>query len=411
MKTEIITIGDEILIGQIVDTNSAWMARELNKEGFSVAQITSVSDNGNHIKEALDNALSRTDIVLVTGGLGPTKDDLTLQTLSEYFDTKLVFSEDVFNHIKSILSRSNLNMNELNQDQALVPENATVINNEAGTAPITWFEKNGKIVVSMPGVPLEMQWVMKAEIIPRLKNKFKTNSIIHKHFLVYGYPESTLSLKLEEFENDLPDYVKLAYLPSIGIIRLRLSGTHDDKNALQKLMDEESRKLNRILGSAILTNEDIPIEVLIGNLLKEKGMTLSTAESCTGGNIAHMITSVPGSSDYYKGSIVAYDNTIKEDVLEVSAEDIEEYGVVSLPVVEQMAKGALYMFDTDIAVATSGIAGPTGATEDKSVGTVCIAVATRSAVISRQFVFGKQRDKNIIRSSIAALAMLKKAIC
>ena len=232
MNVEIITIGDEILIGQIVDTNSAWMAQELNKEGFAVVQITSVPDKAYHIKEALNNAMERADIVLMTGGLGPTKDDITKQTLCDYFGTRLIFSDKVYAHLESILQRSNLSMNELNRSQAYVPEYCTVINNQAGTAPITWFERENKVVVSMPGVPAEMKWAMSTEILPRLKSKYKNNALIHRHFLVYGYPESALALKLEEWENALPSYIRLAYLPSIGLIKLRMSAEQQDADAL-----------------------------------------------------------------------------------------------------------------------------------------------------------------------------------
>lgn len=410
MNVEIITIGDEILIGQIVDTNSAWMAQELNKDGFSVVQITSVSDKAYHIMEALDNAMKRADIVLMTGGLGPTKDDITKQTLCDYFGTPLVFSEKVFAHLETIVAGYNGNMNVLNRSQAYVPEHCTVINNQAGTAPITWFQREDKVVVSMPGVPSEMMWVMSAEIIPRLKTTFKNNALIHRHFLVYGYGESDLAIKLEKWETALPSYIRLAYLPSIGLIKLRMSAELKDGISLQKVIDDESAKLHAILGNAILADEDIAIEDLIGKLLKDKGLTLATAESCTGGNIAKLITSVAGSSAYFKGSVVAYDNAVKEKVLGVSTNDLIQHGAVSLPVVEQMAKGALSLLSADVAVATSGIAGPDGGTEQKPVGTVCVAVATKDKVISKQFFFGKLRDRNITRATLAALVMVKEAI-
>ncbi len=410
MNVEIITIGDEILIGQIVDTNSAWMAQQLNAGGFSVTQITSVPDIPGCMKNALHQALQRVDIVLLTGGLGPTKDDKTLQTLVEYFNTRLVFNDEVYAHVEMILSRSNLSMNELNRSQAYVPENAIVIQNQAGTAPITWFQQKGKIVVSMPGVPAEMQWAMQHEILPRLKKESHAKPLLHRHFLVYGYPESVLAIKLEEWESALPPFIRLAYLPSVGLVKLRLSAEQQEDVVVERMMNENAAKLHAILGKAILTDEDISLEVFIGNLLKTHAMTLATAESCTGGKIAHLITSVAGSSAYYKGSVVAYDNAVKEQLLQVSSDDIANYGVVSLPVAEQMAKGVLQLLDTDIAVATSGIAGPDGGTETKPVGTVCIAVATKNKVISRQFLFGKLRDKNITRSTVAALAMIKEII-
>jgi nicotinamide-nucleotide amidase len=300
-------------------------------------------------------------------------------------------------------------MNELNRLQAYIPENAHIINNEKGTAPITWFEKNGKVIVSMPGVPSEMEWAM-TQILPKLKETFDTEEIIHRNFIVYGYPESTLSIKLADWENALPKFIKLAYLPSVGLVKLRLNAYQTEGVSLSKVLNEEVRKLHSILGRAIIADEDISIENLIANILKEKGLTVATAESCTGGNIARLLTSVAGSSAYFKGSVVAYDNSVKANVLNVSAEDIEEYGAVSLPVVEQMAKGVLDLLETDLAVATSGIAGPDGGTAEKPVGTVCIAVASKNGVKSQQFLFGNQRDRNITRSSVAALVMLKEII-
>ena len=410
MKIEIITIGDEILIGQIVNTNSAYMACLLDSEGFSVAQITSVGDDADEIKTALHNAEVRANVVLITGGLGPTKDDITKQTLAEYFGVPLVFNENVFAHLEQYLANANIvGMNELNRSQAYVPENAYIINNERGTAPITWFERNGKVILSMPGVPAEMEWAM-SRVVPKLKKTFEAEEIIHRNFIVYGYPESTLAIKVAAWENALPAFIKLAYLPSAGLVKLRLSARQTASIFLQEALDEEIRKLHAILGRAILADEDISIESLIANLLKEKRLTIATAESCTGGNIARLLTSVAGSSAYFKGSVVAYDNSVKESLLSVSAADIQEYGAVSLPVVEQMAKSVLALLETDLAIATSGIAGPSGGTAGKPVGTVCIAVATRDGVKSQQFLFGNQRDRNITRASVAALAMLKEII-
>jgi len=409
-KVEIITIGDEILIGQIVDTNSAYMACLLDSEGYFVVRTTSIGDNAAEIKNALKEAEKHADIILITGGLGPTKDDITKQTLCEYFDVPLIFNEKVFAHLEKYLAKINIvGMNELNRSQAYVPENAVIINNEKGTAPITWFEKNGKVIVSMPGVPSEMEWAM-TQIIPKLEETFETEEVIHRNVIVYGYPESTLSIKLTDWENALPKFIKLAYLPSVGLVKLRLSARQTNGVSLSKSLNEEIRKLHAILGKAIIADEDISIEKLIANLLKKKGLSVATAESCTGGNIARLLTSVAGSSAYFKGSVVAYDNSVKENLLSVSSDDIQEYGVVSLPVVEQMAKGVLELLETDLAVATSGIAGPDGGSEEKPVGTVCIAVATKDGVKSRQFLFGNQRDRNITRSSVAALVMLKEII-
>ncbi|MEI8273547.1 MAG: CinA family nicotinamide mononucleotide deamidase-related protein [Paludibacter sp.] len=410
-KIEIITIGDEILIGQIVDTNSAWMATELNKSGFELAQITSVHDDANHIVESLELALKRAEVVLFTGGIGPTKDDITKHTLCKYFDTKLVFEESVIRNIEQLFStRPNFVMNELTRLQAMVPENCTLIQNRVGTAPVTWFEKDGKVIVSMPGVPYEMKNVMSAEIIPRLQKHFKTPVLLHKTVQVYGYGESALALLIAEWENELPEYISLAYLPNSGIVKLRLSGLLDDALTLEFAMNQQIDKLTQILGNAIVAFEDIPIEKMIANLLKSKGLMVATAESCTGGNIAHQFTLIPGSSEFFKGSVVAYSNEVKTNVLQVSTEDLENYGAVSQAVVEQMAIGVRRLLKADVSIATSGIAGPTGGTIDKPVGTVWISVSSEELTLSREFRFGPLREQNIIRSTQAALLMLKEII-
>ena len=411
VKVEIITIGDEILIGQIVDTNSAWMATELNTAGFELAQITSVHDDANHIIEALEMALKRADVVLFTGGIGPTNDDITKQTLCSYFDTKLVFNDSVYQNIERLFAnRPNYKMNELTKAQAMVPENCTVIQNEVGTAPITWFDKAGKVVVSMPGVPYEMKRAMSVEIIPRLQKQFDTPVIIHKTVQVYGYTESALALKIAEWESDLPEYIHLAYLPNSGVVKLRLSGFLENVLALEFVMNQQLDLLSQLLGNAIVANEDILIEQLLGNLLIASGKTVSTAESCTGGNIAHVFTSLSGSSSFFKGSVVAYANEVKENVLQVNSADIETFGAVSQQVVEQMAVGVRKLLKTDVAIATSGIAGPTGGSDEKPVGTTWIAVCSDDMVVSREFSFGKLREQNILRATQAALLMLKEII-
>ena len=408
---EIITIGDEILIGQIVDTNSAWMAVELNKAGFQLAQITSVHDEADHIKKALDEALLRADVVLMTGGLGPTKDDITKQTLCEYFGTKLVFNPDVLENIQQIYHTRQSVMNELTKSQAMVPENCTVIQNRAGSAPITWFEKEGKVIVSMPGVPLEMKKVMSEEIIPRLQKYFKTPAIIHKTVQVYGIPESQLALRLTEWENALPEYLHLAYLPNFGIVKLRLSGAGQDEYKLEEAINLQIETLKSILGESIFANEDKPVEKIIYEKLKISGLTVATAESCTGGNIAHRLTLIPGISDCFKGSVVAYHNELKINALGVSARDIEQYGAVSSQVATQMAEGARKVMQTDLAVATTGIAGPTGGTDEKPVGTIWISVSSPERTITRSFNFGQFARENFIeRSTMAALMMLNEMI-
>ncbi len=406
MLVEIITIGDEIMIGQIVDTNSAWMAVELNKVGFEIAQITSVHDDAQHIINALNDAQTRADVILFTGGIGPTKDDITKQTLCKYFDTKLIYNEAVFQNIEKLLINRQRAMNELTALQAKVPENCTVIQNLVGTAPITWFEKTGKVIVSMPGVPNEMKNAMSTEIIPRLQKRFKTPAIVHKTIIVKGYPESALALKIADWENNLPEYLHLAYLPTYGIIRLRISGSSENELALEFEINQQANQLSEILGDAIVAFEDIPLEVLVGKVLKNKKLTIATAESCTGGNIAHKITEVAGSSDYFKGSVVAYSNEIKQQVLHVPEEILAQQGAVSAETVEAMAVGARQLMRSDVAIATSGVAGPSGGTVEKPVGTVWIAVSTPHKTTSRMYQFGTNRIQNIERTTQNAFLFL-----
>lgn len=409
---EIITIGDEILIGQIVDTNSAWMAVELNKAGFEIAQITSIHDDAVLIKKALTEALNRADVVLLTGGLGPTKDDLTKQTLCDFFDTELVFDESVLKNIENVFKGRNFVINELTRNQAYVPKNCTVIHNKVGTAPILWFERDKKIIVSMPGVPFEMKKVMADEVIPRLLNYFNPSQIIiHKTVQVYGIGESILAEQIADWENSLPENLHLAYLPNYGIVKLRISGKSNDKTSLEIQINQEIEKVKLILGESIIAFEDKPLEEIIGEKLRQKGMTISTAESCTGGNIAHKITSVPGSSDYYKGSVVSYCNEVKVNLLNVSKDDLDSYGAVSQPVVEQMAIGVRNLLKTDVSVSVSGIAGPDGGTKDKPVGTVWIGTATNEGVQTEKFQFGSISRENVIeRSTFAAFMMILKAL-
>lgn len=410
MNIEILTIGDELLLGQVVDTNSAWMGAMLAKEGFHVQGITSIGDDAAIIKEALGRLVSKGDIVLITGGLGPTNDDITLQTLAGFFGSKLVFDASVYDDIERFFAGRPNTMNALNRDQAMVPADATVIHNKVGTAPITWFDRDGKVIVSMPGVPAEMKQVMSDEIIPRLKQRFNVPSIQHRHVLVHGIGESSLAIQLEKWEGALPSFIKLAYLPQVGLVRLRLTGSLPDEASLTKALDEAVEKVVPLLGNSLLALEDITPAEVIDRLCKQKKVSLSIAESCTGGNIAHLITSQPGCSDYFKGGVVAYDNEVKRNLLNVSELDLKEHGAVSQPVVEQMARGIRTLLNTDIAVATSGIAGPTGGTDEKPVGTVWIAVATSSRVISRLFQFGAFRDRNITRASLEALAMIKEVL-
>ena len=407
VNVEIITIGDELLIGQVIDTNSAWIAQELNKIGFDVQYKSTVGDKENDILDAFDRAFSRVSAILVTGGIGPTKDDITKKTLCKYFDSKLIFNEDVLKNIENMFRFSGRKINELTHDQAYVPDKCTVIQNIAGTAPCTWFEKEGKILVSMPGVPYEMKSLMTNEVISRLHKYFhQTDSIQHQTFWVNYYSESALAMHLEAFENELPENLRLAYLPAAGIIRLRITGKHVSESFLSSQMAEQKSKLLKLLGDNIFSEQDKPLEILIKDFFGENNLTLSVAESCTGGNIAHQLTTIPGSSVYFKGGVVSYANEAKENILQVNPLDIEQHGAVSQQVVEQMAKGVQKLFNTDCSVATSGIAGPGGGTETKPVGTVWIAVCNKEKIKSGKFSFGQNRENNIQRATNAALIML-----
>ena len=407
---EIITIGDEMLIGQVVDTNSAWMARALNKAGFQVVQITTVGDAQKDILESIDHAFNRAEIVLITGGIGPTKDDITKQTLCHYFNTQLIHNEEVEANIRALFSTRPQVLNELTMAQAKVPETATIIQNKRGTAPITWFENKGRILVSMPGVPAEMEEAMRSDIIPRLSDHFKTPSLIHQTVLVVGIPESSLAIQLTDWENALPDFIKLAYLPSAGMVRLRLSGFLPDQQALDIAIENELQKLRSILGKAIFAETDVLPEVEIGRLLTEKGLWLATAESCTGGNIAHQLTTISGSSLFFKGSIVAYNNEVKIQQLGVKEDTLLRNGAVSLEVVQEMAAGVRKRLQSDIGVAVSGIAGPSGETEGKPVGTVWIAVCNDKKSITKRFQFGQQRIRNIEMATLMAFTLIKEIL-
>jgi len=410
MQVEIITIGDEILIGQIVDTNAAWMSAKLNKAGFEVVQITSVHDDEKQIVESLQQALTRADAVLFTGGIGPTNDDITKLTLSKYFQADLVFDETVFANIENLLRNRRRAMNELTKLQAMVPDKAIIIQNKLGTAPITWFEEKDKVVVSMPGVPYEMKRAMTEDIIPRLQKRFRSQAIIHQSILVTGYPESALALKIADWEKGLPDSIRLAYLPQFNIVRLRLSAVGTDKKILEETIHHQVELLEEILGEAIIAKEDTPVEQLLAQLLTLKHKTVATAESCTGGYIAHLITSVPGSSAYYKGSVVAYNNDVKIKLLQVDEAVIRKYGAVSREVVEQMAKHMRLSLHTDYAIATSGIAGPDGGSDDVPVGTIWISIATKNTCVTEKFYFSYDRKLNIERTTQTALLMLFKLL-
>jgi len=410
MKAEIITIGDEILIGQTIDTNSAWIANEVNLIGIDIIRITSISDKKNDIIKALNNVSGDIQIVFITGGLGPTNDDITKYTLAEYFGGKLIQNTEVLHQIEQFVYKRNAQMNERNIKQADVPDNCKVIYNRIGTAPGMWFEKNNTIFISMPGVPFEMKEMMSNYIIPELKTKNQDIHILHKNILTQGMPESQLAEVLDEWESSLPKEISLAYLPSPGIIKLRLTAKGINKKYLEDGINTAVRNLETIIPELICGYDSDLLEQAIGKLLLNKNKTLSIAESCTGGNIAHLITSVPGSSAYFTGGVVAYSNQIKNSTLDVNSSNINTYGAVSKQVVEEMAIGILHKFNTDYSIATSGIAGPEGGTKEKPVGTTWIAVADKTKVISKLFVFGDQRERNIQRASLTALNMLQKLV-
>ncbi|MBR3946331.1 MAG: competence/damage-inducible protein A [Bacteroidales bacterium] len=405
MNAGIIIIGDEILIGQVVDINSSWISREMNKIGFRTETVITVGDDGKSISDAIDRCLEVVDVVFMTGGLGPTKDDITKKVICEKFGTELVLNEQVLANVAEMLGRRGIALTENNRGQALVPATATVINNAVGTAPGIMMERNGKLLFSMPGVPFEMRYLMEHEIIPLIKKHYNLKPVFHKTLLLTGIAESILAEKISDWEDSLAKNVRLAYLPAYSSIRLRLSVYQPD-DTTESYINAKVEELKRIVPENIIAYEDIKLEELVGKLLKDRHCTVATAESCTGGKVASLITSVSGSSEYYKGSVVSYCNEVKADVLGVSRADLEKYGAVSSTVAEQMASGVRRLLKTDYAVATTGIAGPTGGSDEKPVGTVWIAVATPTRVVSRKYIFGKDRSINIERFAASALSML-----
>jgi nicotinamide-nucleotide amidase len=410
MTSEIITIGDEILIGQVIDSNSAWMAESLNSIGIHVGQITSISDSAAHIRQALDDASRRAELIFLTGGLGPTRDDITKRALVEYFNSKLVLNEEVLTRIEKFLIPRGVQMNELNRSQALLPDNCMLIPNRFGTASGMWFTKGGKHYISMPGVPYEMKGMMTGFILLQLREKFRLPAIEHKTILTQGIPESHLALMLEQFENSLPESIRLAYLPSPGMVRLRLTATGSDRQSVKDSLEKEAEKLLKIIPEAVYGSEDEKLEAIIGELLVKKKATLSTAESCTGGTISQMIVSVPGASRYFLGSLVAYSDDIKIRILGVDKALIETHGAVSQQVAGSMAEKVRELCRSDYAIATSGIAGRDGGTPDKPAGTTWIAVASARTLICNNFHFGDVRDRNIHKASVTALNMLRKLL-
>lgn len=412
MQAEIITIGDEILIGQIIDTNSAFLGKELNKIGVSVYQITSIQDDRAHILKALKEAEDNADIIIITGGLGPTKDDITKHTLCEYFDDTLIENKDVLAHVEDLFEKYiKRPISDINRQQALVPSKAKVLMNHYGTAPGMWLEKNGKVFVSLPGVPYEMKSLISDAVIPRLMDQFKFPYIKHKTFLTYGMGESAIAERIETFEAGLPDFIKLAYLPSLGRVRLRLSAKALDKTIVEVEMEKQvAILLPQVEDIFVGFEEDNSIEAIIGKRLTEIGKTISLAESCTGGRIAQAFTTNAGASKYFKGSIVSYATESKVNILKVSENDIKTNSVVSKEVAEAMAKNVRSLFNSDYGLSTTGNAGPSKGDSNAEVGTVWIAIATKDRVYSEVFNFSNHREKVIMKATNKAFEMLQKEI-
>ena len=404
MRADIITIGDEILIGQTIDTNSAWIGDFLESNGIQVVEISTISDKKEHIVSVLNNSLKHSDFIFITGGLGPTKDDITKQTLCEFFGDKLVLNQDVLNDIKAYFELRNRVVNDFTELQALVPSKCKVIRNRKGTAPGMWFEQDGKVVVSMPGVPYEMKSMMQL-VLHKLKENFSLLEIIHKTVYTRGIIESHLAELIVDWENDLPKEIKLAYLPSASCLMLRFTARGSDRAYIEALIDENIDSLKTIIGPYFSKYQKRLNEEVVGQIMKDTNSTLSVAESCTGGNIAKMLTSVSGSSSYFKGSVVAYSKAIKEDILGVKAETISKYGVVSEEVVREMAQCSQNLFSSDFAISTSGLA-ELNDSEGVKGGTICIAVATPLNVYSQTVAYNTGRDTNIVRASNAALNFL-----
>jgi nicotinamide-nucleotide amidase len=412
MKAAIITIGDEILIGQIVDTNSAFIAKSLDRIGVEIYEMISISDSKQHILDTFAKFQNKVDLVLITGGLGPTKDDVTKKTFCDYFGDELIVNKEVEEHVIELIERvMNRKASQINKDQALVPSKCTVLHNKVGTAPGMWMKKENTVFISLPGVPYEMKYLVENEIIPKVVREYKRPYILHKTILTYGQGESLVAERIENWENNLPDFIKLAYLPSPGRVRLRLSAKGTDKEFLEKAIAENVISLSKIIGDIIVGyDDDETIETIVGHLLKQQNKTISTAESCTGGKIAQILTSVSGASNYFKGSVVSYATETKITVLGLSQELIKEHSVVSAAVVKQMAINVKTMMKTDYAIATTGNAGPTKGDSNAEVGTVFIALATPNEVIVEEFNFGQPREKVIDRTVIKSMEMLRKEI-
>lgn len=412
MKATIVTIGDEILIGQIVDTNSGFIAKALDRIGVAVHEMISISDDKQHILETFSKLQNQVDLVIITGGLGPTKDDITKHTFCEYFEDTLVVDAAVLSHVTEIIEGFYKRpITQLNKDQALVPSKCTILHNKMGTAPGMWMQKEQTVFISLPGVPYEMKYLVEHEIIPKVVREYERPYIIHKTILTYGEGESKIAERIEDWENNLPAFIKLAYLPNPGRVRLRLTARGTDKEILEKSIADNVASLTQIIGDIIVGfDEDDTIEVVLGRLLTQQKKTIATAESCTGGKIAQMLSSVPGASNYFKGSVVSYATETKIKVLGISEDLIQKHSVVSAEVAKAMAISIQKLLQTDYAIATTGNAGPTKGDADAGVGTVFIALATAEEVVVQEFNFGQPREKVIDRTVNKSMELLQKEI-
>lgn len=407
MRVHIITIGDEILIGQIVDTNSAWMGQQLNLIGAQISEIRSIGDERADILNALEHSVGKTDVVLITGGLGPTKDDITKKVLADFFDTEMVFHQPTYDFIAGYFKKWNREPTQAHREQCYMPAAAELLVNKKGSAPGMWFEKDNTVVISMPGVPYEMKYLMEYEVLPRLRKRFPARPIEHRTILTVGEGESRIAEQIEPFLAAMPNHIKIAYLPNFGGVRLRLTGTGTDLAVLNQEIDEQCDKLTTLLGRYVFGQEKDSLEAVIGHQLVAANKTIATAESCTGGYLAHRITSVSGSSAYFHGSVIAYSNDVKMKQLGVKSETLKAHGAVSEATVTEMVKGTLQLFGTDLAVSTSGIAGPGGGTPDKPVGTIWIAIGDKNRIKTLKLSLAHDRAQNIERTAIIALNLIR----
>lgn len=407
MKADIITIGDEILIGQIIDTNSAWIAARLGEIGVSIRRKYSIGDRREEIISAVEESMEKAEITIITGGLGPTKDDITKRVLAEIFNSPMVCHTETYERVERMMAARGIAFNDLNKGQAMVPECCTVLANHKGTAPGMWFERNGRVVVSLPGVPFEMEGLMTESVLPLLTRHFELSSVVHRTAITYGLAESMMAELIAPWEDALPPHLHLAYLPSPSQLRLRLSAYDVDKEQAEREFDEQFAKLIPILGDYFVGWGDTTVQSAVAEILVERGETLASAESCTGGVIASKFTAMSGASEYFWGGVVSYDNSVKENVLGVSRHNLETYGAVSEQVAREMAEGVRRLCGTTYGVATTGVAGPTGGSPEKPVGTVWVAVATPTHTIAKLFQHGKVRAVNIERAATAAINLLR----